>query len=365
MSTASQTPAPYNLARADAAPYRVESADAAVAGDIACRVWESGGLASPGQQGVSGARYDWFYRDNPAGLAQVSLLYNLHDALPIGFLGIGARLMRFGAVTVPAGVLVDFVVAPGHRSVFPALLLQRAGRAVALQTMDVLLGLPDTKAIALCKRLDSHLSGQMRHYTRVVRSLPYLERILPRWLARPASRLVDLLDSAAASLQLALTATRADWTSVFDISFDELWEATDKQGLVIGVRDSRFLTWRFGQQPAQSFRTLVVRRGRNEALRSYFVCQTRDDSLVIKDLLGRGSDRDLATGLLAVVQRARAMGLKSVQLQLMASDRLYRVCRRAGFSHRGSRPFFAVVSERLRAAVAGASWYVTQADEDI
>lgn len=344
--------------------YRVVRAVAAESRSDVVAVWEKGGLAEPGTTEFATRRYDWFYTGNPGGSADVSLLYSAKEPLPIGTLGIGQRTLSIGSRRVDAGVLVDFAVVPSHRSVFPALLLQRAARADAMTKVQVLLGLPDTRAVAICKRLESHFSAELRQYARVVRSRTFLERVLPSWVSAPLSLAVDLADQLVTGSRLHIARLQSTWVTGFDAAFDGLWEALDKSHLTIGIRDRSFLHWRFAQQPGHEYLTLKVARAGESALLAYFVCEVCEGRLVVKDMLVKDT-ADLSACLLALISRARERGAKSVETQLLASPSHYRGLRRAGFSHRGSRPFFAVLSDHLRDQVPGESWYVTQADEDV
>src|ERR1700757_4297980 len=70
-------------------------------------------------------RFEWLYRENPFGPARAWIACDKHDN-PIGMEAIFRRLMLCNGDVVPACVLGDFCVSPDHRSLGPALQLQRA-----------------------------------------------------------------------------------------------------------------------------------------------------------------------------------------------------------------------------------------------
>lgn len=360
-------PTDSNPAPAEGAqPYehRCVSADADAA-SAALELWAEGGIASAQGAAADRARFDWFYRRNPQGVAYVNSLAHGEHKTPMGFLGIGARRLLLGGAAVPAGVLVDFVISPKHRSAFPALLLQRKGREHAFEVMDIVYGLPDTKAVGVCKRLESHVKFDLPRFARVVRSQVYLERLVPRWVAMPLAAFSDTLDRFGMQLQLLVTSVVGGWVNEFDASFDELWAALDKRDLCVGVRDREFLQWRFAQQPYHNYRTFVVKRKGSNALLMYFVCEISKASLRVKDCLHVASDRELRAGLLLLALAGRAIGASSVEIQVTANESFGRALRRAQFLQRSQRPFFAVVGMALRERAARVCWYVTQADEDV
>lgn len=359
-------PTDSNPANAGGAqPYEHRCASADVASAAALEVWAEGGIASARGLEADRARYDWFYRKNPQGAACVNLLVHGEQQAPMGFLGIGARRLLLGGEPVAAGVLVDFVISPKHRSAFPALLLQRKGREQAFAFMRIIYGLPDTKAVGVCKRLESHVKFDLPRFARVLRSQVYLERLMPRWAALPLAIFSDTLDRIGMRLQLLFTSVAGGWVHKFDASFDDLWAALDKRNLCVGVRDREFLQWRFEQQPEHDYRTFVVKRKDSSALLMYFVCEVSKTALRVKDCLHVASDRELRAGLLLLALAGRAMGASSVEIQVAANESFGRALRRAQYLQRSQRPFFAVVGAALRERAARVRWYITQADEDV
>jgi len=356
---------PVNAGGAQPYENRCARADSDVARAEALAVWAEGGIASALGAEADRARYDWFYCRNPQGAACVNSLVHGEPKLPMGFLGIGARRLSLGGEPVPAGVLVDFVISPKHRSAFPALLLQRKGREQAFASMRIVYGLPDTKAVGVCKRLESHIKFDLPRFARVVRSQIYLERLMPRWVAVPLAAFTDSLDRIGMQVQLLFTSVVGGWVDKFDASFDGLWAALDKHDLCVGVRDREFLQWRFEQQPGHRYRTFVVRRKGSNALLMYFVCEISKTALRVKDCLHVASYRELRAGLLLLALAGRAIGASSVEIQVSANESFGRALRRAQFLQRSQRPFFAVVGEALRERAAQVRWYITQADEDV
>jgi hypothetical protein len=69
---------------------------------------------------------------------------------PVGVATLAPRRMRLDGATVRGGGLFDFVVATAHRSLFPALFLQREIRRQGLPRNDLLFGLPNANPSASC-----------------------------------------------------------------------------------------------------------------------------------------------------------------------------------------------------------------------
>lgn len=327
-------------------------------------VWREGGLGQTLTPESTRQRYDWFYIQNPQGTACLNLLYG-NDGSLVGSLGVGARQVFIDGAAHRGGVLVDFVVSPRHRSVLPALTLQRKGREAALGTMDLLYGLPSPKAASVCKRLETQVAFELPRFARVLRFRAYMQRVLPAWLALPASWVVDALDRIRIGARLFSSSNYAEWASDFDETFDTLWDAVDKRGQCIGLRNREFLRWRFGKQPGHTFDVLAIRSRRDGSLRAYFVCDRNGEALSVADCLSIGSEDELVQSLLLLGLKARKLGMASVNLRLTGLPAWSRALLRAGFRVRSSQIFFAVMNPSLAAKVAPYPWHLTRADEDV
>lgn len=329
--------------------------------DTVAHLWQVSGLGNLTDEQQK-ARYDWFYLRNPQGDGEISYLHAASEPAAVGFLGVGRREWQLDGESTPAGVLVDFVVRPDHRTAAPALTLQRRGRERALQWARVLTGLPDVKAVAVFKRLDKHVQFFLPRYVRILRYDGYLRRRLPAFAARVLGKIIGLSDGGLRSLRLLGGDLRGSWGS-FDGRFDALWQRVDKRGRAVGLRDAKFLAWRFSDQPGFNYRTYAVERGTDLVL--YFVCDLQGDTLAVKDVLGSGSVADYTRGLLMLANAARGLGAHAVSIQVIGDETLDRALKAANFIERDKRPFFAVLHDSVRERGVTLRWYITQADEDI
>src|SRR5690242_4714235 len=133
--------------------YRVEAGDVVADRDRILALWQL--CAFGGSPAENAARYDWFYLQNPQGQGRVYLLRASGSDEILGAVGVGARNFHVAGRSdnSPSGTLVDFVVHPGHRSLFPALLLQRTVCEQEFQRCGFVYGLPLAKAVPVVARL--------------------------------------------------------------------------------------------------------------------------------------------------------------------------------------------------------------------
>lgn len=334
--------------------------------DTVAHLWQVSGLGNLSDEQQQ-ARYDWFYLRNPQGDGEISYLHAASEPGAVGFLGVGRREWLLDGESTAAGVLVDFVVRPDHRTAAPALTLQRRGRERALQWARVLTGLPDVKAVAVFKRLDKHVQFFLPRFARILRYDGYLKRRLPALAARVLGKIIGLCDGGVRSLRLLGGNLRGGWVlfdKPLDGRFDALWQRLDKRGRCVGLRDAKFLAWRFGEQPGFNYRTYCVERPGGDLV-MYFVCDLQGDTLAVKDVLGAGTVQEYTRALLMLANAARHLGAHVVSIQVIGDEVLDRALRAANFVERDKRPFFAVLHDSVRDRGVTMRWYITQADEDI
>lgn len=330
-------------------------------------VWHDGGFVE--LAAGDSARFDWFYKANPAGPGQLSLL-RCNSGPPVGALGVCPRRFAVNDRPTTAGVLVDFVVVPAHRTGLPALQLQKAARSRASKDMGFLYGLPDTKAVATFKRLGYTVHFEVPRYARVLQTRPYLARIMATIFARPVGFVLDGINAALLRarifiqrlLNTACRDTQAGWAEEIGEEFEQLWTDFAKETLCIGVRDARFLRWRFGSRPGFSYRALVVRRKSTSRLCAYFICEIGENGITIKDCLSLGGRTEWLHALDVLCLEARRLLAPVLYIDIAAPGHVVEAFRSAGFRRRSARPFFAMVGDT---DLGSAAWYITQADEDI
>jgi hypothetical protein len=185
------------------------------------------------------------------------------------------------------------------------------------------------------------------------------------WCAIPLALCVDSVDRSITALRLVFSRVVGEWLDNFDARFDRLWDAVPKKDLCIGVRDRKFLQWRFAAQQDRRFRVFAVRRSGADELCSYFVCEFSQGVAIVKDCLHVGSEAELRNGLLLLCSAARRDGATSVNLQVTPIGNFPRALHAAFFRQRSKRMFVAVANLAVREQCVAAQWYVTPADEDV
>ena len=344
----------------DSPRYRCEPADLLRDREEILSIWR-GALGNVANQP---AKYDWFYMGNEAGSPVVSLLRHGDTGRCIGVAAAGPRRASWDGRDVHVGVLLDLAVVPEHRSLFPALLLQRSLQQAVPGRLAALYGFPNPRAVPVFARVGYAKTLDVRRFVRVLRSGGYLQRRLPAWAAALVSRPLDLAMSAWTGVRSPGPGSfRAAWSTEVEARVDGLWETAAHGNGPILVRDSNFLRWRFDRMPGKAFRHLNVDAG-DGRMAAWFACEEDGGTLVVRDFWTSGGyDAIDPSIVLLLLREARKSGCSAVSLEFGGSEKIIRVLEAAGFSERSRRPFFSYFSPGSTLA-GDADWYVTSADED-
>jgi hypothetical protein len=342
--------------------YRVERGDPAVDRDRILALWERCEFAAGAR---AASRYDWFYLQNPAGRGRVYLLFS-GDQL-VGSVGAGSRQIACGRdqPLVQAAMLADFVVDAAHRSMFPALLLQRVAREHELRDAQLIYGLPGDKAAPVFRRLGFSAQLSSGNHARVLRSAKFMYRLLPRippLLIRVPCALVDRLRLLLPWMLCRLAGVRGEWRRELPEGIDDLWRrAGAPEGVATGVRHRQYLEWRF--HASQSEWLVLSVTNRRGLLVAYFICQCKGDHLWVYDLLLADRDAGMLP-LLALSLASWGLGVNSVRVLFGGSPRMRRALSRAGYRLRDERPCYVIQPPGADAGLLPREWWLTKADED-
>lgn len=350
--------------------YRVEPADLDTDAHDIIALWSSNLGHAERRQG----KFAWFYRGNPAGRPTVLLLRHAQSDAPVGTVGIGFRAMRCGAASFSAGLMGDFAVNAQHRTLFPALTLQRAVLARGLASHPVLYGFPNAKSLPVVQRAGFAVMGHLGRYVCVLRTSDHLPSALPRALRRLVGGALDtILHTVRLIGPSLLDREKHDtrWLSQPDDRFDALWAEQVADRTVIGTRDRAFLHWRFVQKPSRHYRlfalTARVSPERPDALRGYAVCEPVGETLYVRDFLAAPPwQRNLSRLFHALMREAARQGYARISMECLGPDAVMGALSKAGLRLRDacSQPVILATTQEGAACLAGKDWYLTSADAD-
>lgn len=242
-------------------------------------LWQRNWLAPPPE-----TRWDWLYR---MGSGRGFLLHEAAEGC-VGACGLMPRTMRISGVDRPAGVAADLSVDQAHRSVGPALKLERAlARAADESGLRLVYAFPNRRSEPIFERIGYRKLGPFERWSLPLRSERYVHSMLPApWLARAAAFVVDAGLRVRMRRRCGFLPADARFIEVttYDERFDELWQRIAARHPVLGQRDAAYLNWRFGSDPEGGFRTLAACGPQGE-INAYLTWRRHGDAVSIVDCL--------------------------------------------------------------------------------
>jgi len=314
-------------------------------------------------------RYAWLYGRSAASRAWLLLGPNLRA---IGSTGLMPRRMSLCGATHECGSAIDLNVDREHRTVGPALALQRSlVRDAAQGNLPLIYALPSPNAVPVMRRLGYVAIGEMRRWAKPLLAERKLRSVLKRrWLSYPAGFFADKwLEISSAERRFSLP---DGWTfelaAGFNSEFDALWNRTRGAFGVVGERTTAYLNWRYRDYPdwASRLYSLLDSRGH---LHGYAVICVQGELANVSDLWF-DDDQSLHAVVGAILRTGRAERWAAVSFPVLAGPRVTDVLARFGMTPREDvRQVFAWLSPTLdaetrRVILDGTAWYLTKADSD-
>lgn len=280
------------------------------------------------------ARFDWMYRANPHGTPAAWLAFDGDEV--VGAAGAFPRRLRTEHASLHAWVLGDFCVAETHRSLGPAVALQRAClAAVTAGEAALYYDFPSVRMLAVYARL-----GLAPHsdVVRLARPLRVDDQVGRRVRHAAVARGVSSVGNLVLRLGTRRPATRGLDIAVHDGQCGEEFSALERELPHAGVaveRSAEYVSWRWLTNPLGRHELLVARRqGR---LRGWAVIAGGECYATIADMLA--ADDSVAAALVdTAVSRARTTGAATLSVAVSDHHPWRPLLRDWGFRAREAAP---------------------------
>jgi hypothetical protein len=271
-------------------------------------------------------RFKWIYRDNPLGPAWSWFACAGATGRVVGVASVFRRAMWLGRRMMVCGQVGDFAIDAGHRSLGPAVMLQRA-------TFEPV----DRGSLTLCYDCPPHDRG-MSTFRRIgMEASASLARHAK--LLRANRKIEGRIGEGAVARALAPVGNALIWLRDGDVPRPnglEIDERVRSRDVIRGRRSAEDLNWRYRDNPLHEFGTLAARR-RGELIGFVILSGAGRDATLV-DLFGDFHPGD-ALGLLdAAADEARVAGAETLHATVSDDSHLVVDLGRAGFSRREAGP---------------------------
>jgi hypothetical protein len=296
-------------------------------------------------------RYDWLYRQNPDGPAQLWVLTDVDRCTIIGSAGIVPRRMHVRGQEMLGAVLVDFWIHPEYRSLGPALQLQRACLAgIDAGRYAFYYDFPERSMVAVYRRLGVESSQSMVRMTKLLNLEKKLGKIgrvplFGRSLVAGANSIIRLLDIGKRNFSECEIREQREACGE---DFTVLAQRVSAGYGVCVARNAGYLNWRFRSHFHNRYEMLTAHR--DGSLMGYVLFLDGGETATIIDLFGV-EDRKMKSDLIfAALEVLRQRGVFSVNAPCLRSQTPMALFRKLGFY---SRETHAVMISASRGASGG------------
>jgi hypothetical protein len=155
------------------------------------------------------------------------------------------------------------------------------------------------------------------------------------------------------------------WNFIKGHEIDRLWEETkDRQGLAI-LKDSRYIFWRYKDNPVKRYEPLIVRKRFSNAIKAFAVFSFGDSQLSILDFFSAGKT-DVRILLELFEGIAVRNGLDSISLWANPHEEVFNSLLDHGFTREKGMPYiFRIISSDIDPAFLFTNYYHRMGDYDV
>lgn len=321
---------------------------------------------------ISEERYPWIYENNPAGPASCWLLKETRQNKIVGMTAMFPRRIFCEGKPIHAAIAGDFVIDKEHRTLGPALLLQKAALLNGSgKLFSVLYGFPNKNSELVLLRAGYKILGEVHSLTKPLKSYYYLKKHASIPLVTKAfSFLLDfVLKISSKERYFKNKEYELEELISFDQRFDRFWEEVWAQFPMIGERTCSYLNWRYTQSPYKNYQILALIQKRNSAVSGYIVYYIVDNIAHICDLLSLDMNEVLDSLLSGFLFYQGIRGVDAISFSFIGYNTLMEKLREYGFSIRESNNS-AIIYPMSDSGVTKdlfdrRHWYLTSGDNDI
>lgn len=320
-------------------------------------------------------RLNWFYLENVAGAGGLYLLKHATEAAAgenVGCAGFAPRRFRISGSDHTSNLFADFAVDKAHRSLRPALTLQKQALQDAKNYNDFCYGFPNAAALPVLIRTGFKKVGEIQRFVKILRHENYIKQKLPIGLiAKIGGLVVDGMCRIKGFFKRRFIPGnyRLEWLSDFDDRFDALWNDVKDDYTILSHRTSDAMRWRYGGTSYKPGEIAALVDQKSNKLLAYAIVIHYDDNIAsIGDFFGR--DMEMTGHLFAHLTPAvRKRGYSSMDIYFFGNVNIVNAIKKQGFVFRNTSNNLVFsgcangmdFSEHLRSAD---NWYITKFDTD-
>ncbi len=321
-------------------------------------------------ESVDLVRFNWLYKNNTANQSICFILKTDLGEI-VGMNGVFTRQLKTGNKIITVANAIDLLVDKKHRTVGPALQLQRTLLTkLAERGIHIIFGFPLPSAQLILRRPGYHSLGTRQRWNKPLNSYFLLNKYMPSVIAKYISPITNvlLLLRTGELFKRIPTEYICNTNDIIDTRFDLLWKENYSLFSSICDRSYQFLKWRFVDFPNSPYKTFTL-TDNTKKLQGYVIYRIDAKIVTIVDLLA--GETDLVKLLLFEFSRhMRKANLNYLSFFYLGSPKISSILKQCGFLQRPEdSKFFLYINETKEQQYSSLrnsdSWFITDADKDV
>lgn len=342
--------------------YIIEYGDALQERQAILDLWEKG--FGPGLED----RFLWMYEQNPRGVPDTWFLREKEGGV-VGAVSLCRVQFSYRDTLVQVGQPMDFIIDQGHRSLGPALHMQKQLILdMHSKGYDVLYGFPNQKSRMVQKRAGFVEVGCFARWRLRLRSEEAIyRRVGNRLIAKAVSYAID----SGAGLRQSLF--RRELPAGFSVSiaetmpenFDLRVRLDCDPSVMMRIRDRAYLQWRFFEHTAMQNKILLLEDG--ATIHGYIVYSVTAGRCTVLDFAAQSGSL-LRILFMELVWKMRSESALSIAVSYLGQEQVTESLHTIGFNKEESAEHIVVAlgnNMRDQPLLDVKSWHFTVGDRDV
>lgn len=344
--------------------YSVHQADPRVDRESILTLWNEN------QDKTLDEKYQWFYLDNPGGVAKTWLLKHDDTGEFVGMASLFPRMFLVNGKPASIWVGGDLFIRKDHQLLAPAMMLTRRLKNDSNHAgIDAIYFLPNSRADPVADRAGFTCLGPTIRLVKVFKSTRHLKEngLRATTFLGPLLDLILRIASYDTWHYVSKQGFKFELLTDVDKRFDDLWNSIANRFSVVGARTSQYLHWKFVDDPDDENLIYAMFSPDKSSLLGYIIFNLERNSIQIRDLLFI-DEKTIVNSLIAgFLRHIRKMNVESVYIVQLENRSMEKLFRRFGLVHRKpSRNVYYYAANKTLAPVLdnAQNWFLLQSDED-
>ena len=275
-------------------------------------------------RGISENIFEWKYYHYPYTPPSCLLIKNNQTGEFVGMGSLFQRIFSINNKLVRVGTLGDLIVKKEYRTFFPAIKLEKDLIAQSSHLGYKFIYSYSTNITAkIFESLSYQKIGTYKQLIKPIKTSNLVKKFFPPILQYiKINHIMDFYFNTMAkeNRKKIINQYKIDIFNEFDDRFDKLFDYLSKRYKILGDRRSRFMNWRYTQDPRYNYNIFCLLEKNNELI-GYLVFLYLENSYYINDICAK-NDNILDILLYEFCYKARKEDIELIRLRYMGNNNM-------------------------------------------